>query len=186
MVPVVPSLAWAAVLARGARAPGGDRARARSRRWRSACVLVARGGTAGRHVGADRAALVEAARPVLAGFHRVAALDVGWVGAATEADVVDLAGVTDPAIAALPGGHTSKRVDARLLLDRQADALLLYLPTGLPSDDLAAGAKRPTRASSRRASRRTTSSPATSTPTTWLPLGARGAGYVLLRARPAE
>ena len=56
----------------------------------------------------------------------VAALDIGWVSAATEATIVDLAGLTDPSIALLPGGHTSKRVDVPMLLDRGVDAVLVY------------------------------------------------------------
>ena len=62
----------------------------------------------------------------LAGAARVATLDVGWPTAATEASIVDLAGLTDPEIAALPGGHTSKRVDPALLLARDPDVILLY------------------------------------------------------------
>jgi hypothetical protein len=63
------------------------------------------------------------------GASRVATLDVGWVGAALPgAEIVDLAGVTDPEIAALPGGHTSKRVDAAMLLARRVVHVLLYRP----------------------------------------------------------
>jgi hypothetical protein len=80
----------------------------------------------GRHVGRDRARLVEEARPWLGGAHRVATADIGWPTAATEADIVDLGGLTDPEIASLPGGHTSKRVDATFLLSHDPDVLLLY------------------------------------------------------------
>ena len=73
---------------------------------------------------------------MLADVERVAALDVGWVSAATEADIVDLAGLTDPEVATLPGGHTSKRVDARFLLAREPDTLLVYAPFGPPSGGL--------------------------------------------------
>jgi hypothetical protein len=73
-----------------------------------------------------RSTLVDRARPALAGAEVVAALDVGWVGAATDARVVDLAGLTDPAIAALPGGHTSKRVDLAMLLERDVDTVVVY------------------------------------------------------------
>jgi hypothetical protein len=55
----------------------------------------------------------------------VAALDVGWVGAATDADIVDLAGITDETIARLRGGHTSKRVPEGLLRHRGVDTLVL-------------------------------------------------------------
>jgi hypothetical protein len=90
-------------------------------------VLVAwRAAPAGRHVSEDRAALVHAARPALASSRVVAALDVGWVSASTDADIVDLAGLTDPAIALLPGGHTSKRVDVAMLLDRDVDSVVVY------------------------------------------------------------
>ena len=86
---------------------------------------------AGRHVQEDRAALVANARPVLATSKVIAALDVGWVGAASEATIVDLAGLTDPAIAVLPGGHTSKSVDLAMLLDRGVDTIVVYTPPRL-------------------------------------------------------
>jgi hypothetical protein len=114
----------------------------------------------------------------------VAALDVGWVSAATEADIVDLAGVTDPEIAVLPGAHTAKRVDARFLLARAPDALLIYAPYGLPPRGLAAWRDaRPAYAVEARLmdedviARRFA-------PAAWLPLGHLGGGYVLLRAQP--
>ncbi|MDF3068109.1 MAG: putative rane protein, partial [Polyangiaceae bacterium] len=57
-----------------------------------------------------------------------AALDVGWVGAVADFTVVDLAGVTDPRVALLRGGHTSKRIDDALLRSRDVDALVLLAP----------------------------------------------------------
>jgi hypothetical protein len=185
MAPVVPSLAWAAVLASEHAHPVATAARSGVALGLGA-VMLARGGTDGRQVGADRAALVAAARPLLADVHRVAALDVGWVGAATEADIVDLAGVTDPDIAALPGGHTSKRVDARLLLERGTDALLLYLPAGLPPGGAAdwANATYGRAVEGRLAADEVTSRHFAGA--TFIPLGARGAGYVLLRAASSE
>ena len=149
-------------------------------------VLMVRGGTRGREVGADRAALVAAARPRLADVRRVAALDIGWIGAATEADVVDLAGLTDPSIAVLPGGHTSKRVDSMLLLSREPDALLLYFPDGLPEGSLDAW-QRADYSNFRTVEYRLANDEVIArhfTPTAWLPLGAKGAGYVLLRTKP--
>jgi hypothetical protein len=84
-----------------------------------------------REVGAGRARLIEEMRPVLASSRRIACVDVGWVGAAAEhAHLVDLAGVTDPTIAALPSGHTSRRIPASLLDDREVDALVLLLARG--------------------------------------------------------
>jgi hypothetical protein len=82
----------------------------------------------GRGVLRDRTALVLEARPLLRDAKKVAAVDIGWVSAATDGPILDLAGLTDPQIALLPGSHTSKRVDAAMLLDRGADALLVYVP----------------------------------------------------------
>lgn len=89
-------------------------------------VLLVRTAPAGRHVFEDRRELALRARPVLANARVVAALDVGWVGAVTDATVVDLAGLTDPAIAILAGGHTSKAVDTGMLLDRNVDTIVIY------------------------------------------------------------
>jgi hypothetical protein len=77
-----------------------------------------------------RLELIRAARQPLAGARSVATLDVGWVGAATSATVVDLAGVTEPLVARLPGGHTSKRIPEGLFESRQVDAVVLLLAPG--------------------------------------------------------
>jgi hypothetical protein len=179
-VPVVPSLAYAAVLAAA-------HAHRLAMAFRSCLaiglggVLLVRNGDDGRHVGADRRALVVAARPWLANARRVAALDVGWVSAATDADVIDLAGLTDPEIAALPGGHTSKRVDVRFLLDRDPDALLLYAPLGVPAGGSWRDATYPRVVEARLAQDdRIARQFAVAT---WLALAAKGGGYVLLEKR---
>lgn len=88
-------------------------------------------GFAARHVMADRLALIEAARPALVG-HRVASVDIGWVAACEPEEVVDLAGVSDPSIAVLPGGHTSKRIDAQLFERRRVDRLVVLCSGGPP------------------------------------------------------
>jgi hypothetical protein len=178
-VPVLPSLAFAACLAseRASRLFVALRAGAA---LVLGVVLIARGGTSGRSVGPDRDALIRSATPWLVDARRVAALDVGWVSAATEADIIDLAGLTDPEIAALPGGHTSKRVDARFLLSRDPDAWLVYAPEGLPAG---LGSWRQARYS-RAVEARLVRDDALAerfTPVAWLPLGAGRAGYVLLR-----
>jgi hypothetical protein len=167
MVPVAPSLVLAFVaLARVSRPP-----------WSVArlgagvalgSLLAARAAPAGRSVHADRAALVARARPMLAGTHVVAALDIGWVGAATDARVVDLAGLTDPSIALLHGGHTSKRVDVAMLLDRGVDTVIVYselraVEARLVQTELFASRFEATGA---------------------LPLGTRGASYTVYRRRP--
>jgi hypothetical protein len=97
--------------------------------------LAAAVGPVARGVGPDRAQLIERGRVALTGVKSVAALDVGWVGAATEARVVDLAGITDESIAMLPGGHTSKRIDDAILRGREVDALVLLARP--PHDELA-------------------------------------------------
>jgi hypothetical protein len=46
----------------------------------------------------------------------------------------DLAGVTDPDVAALPGGHTSKAVALAMLEAREVDRLVLQLAPGATLD----------------------------------------------------
>jgi hypothetical protein len=87
-------------------------------------VVFAMRGPAAAHILRDRLALIDAAVPVLAGAGVVATIDVGWVGSATQAEIVDLAGATDPEIAALPGGHTSKAVSGAFLTARRPDRLV--------------------------------------------------------------
>lgn len=126
-VPILPSVvllgAWLdehargrwQVLARGARA---------ALVLGSSLLLLVTWGPDTRKVLERRLELIERARPALASARRVAAVDVGWLGAATNADIVDLAGVTDPRIAALVGGHTTKRVAPGLLAERDVDTLV--------------------------------------------------------------
>ena len=95
-------------------------------------VLMFSVGPTARHVASHRRQLVADAAPLLRGAHRVAALDVGWVGVATGASLVDLAGITDPSIAVLPGGHTSKRVSPDLLRVRDVDHVVLLLAPDAP------------------------------------------------------
>ncbi len=123
--PIIPGLLYAFVLA----SPQMSRLAAAGRFALSCSVaayVLVRAAPAGRHVRSHVEALVRAAEPALRGARRIAALDVGWPTAASEASIVDLAGLTDPDIAALPGGHTSKRVDPAMLLARDPDAILLY------------------------------------------------------------
>ena len=74
-----------------------------------------------------RRAVIAQLRPYLQDAEGIATLDVGWVGAATSAPIVDLAGVTDVAVAVLPGGHTTKPVPPALLDRRGVDTLVLLL-----------------------------------------------------------
>ena len=99
------------------------------------CAAVASvRGPAMRGVEVQRQALIRDARPLLEGARRVATLDVGWVGACTPAHIVDLAGVTDPSVARLAGGHTTKRLPEGFLENREVDALVLLVERGSLED----------------------------------------------------
>jgi hypothetical protein len=91
----------------------------------AAVLLHAAQGSATRAVRGQRARLIAQLPALIDGARRVASLDVGWVGAAGSHEVVDLAGVTDPEVAYLPGGHTSKRLPPDFLERRGVDALVL-------------------------------------------------------------
>ena len=167
MVPVAPSLVIAFVALQSASRLGFALARLAAAVVLGT-LLAVRAAPAGRSVHGDRADLITRARPVLAGAHVVAALDIGWVSAATDASIVDLAGLTDASIAMLPGGHTSKRVDTSMLLDRGVDTVIVY-------SDIRVVELRIVR-SELFASR--------FEKTAELPLGLRGASYAVYRRRP--
>jgi hypothetical protein len=95
-------------------------------------VMVKIGPSAAR-VGPDRLELIKQLGPVLRDARVVGALDAGWIGAATNASIVDFAGLTDPAIAALPGSHTAKRIDPSILDKRGIDTLVLLRIRGTPT-----------------------------------------------------
>ena len=99
-------------------------------------VVLTMRGPAAAHVLRDRLALIDAAAPVLAGAKAVATLDVGWVGTATDAEIVDLAGATDPEIAALPGGHTSKAISGAFVTARGPDRLVFQIDERSTSDEV--------------------------------------------------
>jgi hypothetical protein len=104
----------------------------------SATLLLWQWGPEARRVVERRLELIERARPLLAPSQRIAAVDVGWIGAASSADIVDLAGVTDPRVAALPGGHTTKRVAPGMLAARDVDTLVFLIdsaPTSVAWSD---------------------------------------------------
>jgi len=123
-VPVLPSFVLAAAELWRVAPPWASWLRLALATAMSLYLASALGGAA-RRVGPDRARLIESARAPLTGATVVAALDVGWVGAVADYTVVDLAGVTDEAVAMLPGGHTSKRISDGLLRSRHVDALVL-------------------------------------------------------------
>jgi hypothetical protein len=129
MVPVAPGLALAFVdlVATRAMHAASALARVAVAVVLGACVAIT-AAPDGRHVHADRKDLIARARPLLATSRGGAARDIGWVGAANPRDavIVDLAGLTDPSIAMLSGGHTSKNVDLAMLLDRNVDTIIVY------------------------------------------------------------
>lgn len=124
LVPVLPAVALA-----GAHLAEQDRPRWLALRSApallSSLVLAYFLGPSARRVGADRAELIAHARPLFARDTRIAALDVGWVGAASDAEIVDLAGVTDDQVAFFPGGHTSKQIPKQWLFARRPSAVVL-------------------------------------------------------------
>jgi hypothetical protein len=89
-------------------------------------------GAPGRHVMHARLELIREAAPLLKGAKLVAGLDVGWLGVATRNDIMDLAGITDPRIALIPGGHTTKRIQNSWFDSLRPDALVLLLASGEP------------------------------------------------------
>jgi hypothetical protein len=95
----------------------------------SGWLLVDRGAAA-RRVGAERRDLIAAARPTLTQSRVIASVDVGWLGASTPAQILDLAGITEPDIAALAGGHAAKQIPEHLLELRGVDTLVLWLGRG--------------------------------------------------------
>jgi hypothetical protein len=56
----------------------------------------------------------------------VALVDVGRIGYESGLPVLDLGGLTDPAVARLPGGHLDKKVTERELRARGVDAIVLH------------------------------------------------------------
>lgn len=131
-VPVLPGLLWVGAQIAGSAPTWATIARVTLAMAVSGKLLVDKGNDL-RGVMDQRTSLILGARPVLANARRVATLDAGWVGAATATEVVDLAGVTDPAIAVLPGGHTSKRLPPTLLEKRRVDAVVLLMTGPLES-----------------------------------------------------
>jgi len=57
---------------------------------------------------------------------RVALVDVGFIGYASGVEVIDLAGLTDSAVARMPGGHVDKRIDPSYLRTRDPNAIVLH------------------------------------------------------------
>jgi len=83
----------------------------------------------------ERTALIHEASPWLVDRKAIATVDIGWVGAATDGTVVDLAGVTDPFVAFLPGSHTSKAIPDSMIDTRGVDTLVLLLHAGATLGD---------------------------------------------------
>jgi hypothetical protein len=133
MVPVLPSLLLVGAAIAEQASPWASLLRLVLAVLVSSRLMLVQGPHA-REVGEERWRVIAELGPVLSQARRVAALDVGWVGAATRAEIVDLAGITDPSVALLPGGHTTKRLPPGFLRSRRVDRLVLLYPrSGEPS-----------------------------------------------------
>jgi hypothetical protein len=131
MVPVLPGLLLVGAVLVEHAAPWASLLRLVLACAVSGRLLLAHGPRA-RMVGEERSSVMRELGPGLASARSVAALDVGWVGAITDARVVDLSGITDPTVAVLPGGHTSKRIPDSFLRTRGVDHLVILLRPGAP------------------------------------------------------
>lgn len=67
--------------------------------------------------------------------HRVALVDIGFLSYVTSIEPVDLAGITDPSIGRLPGGHVDKPVTGAMLVERGVDAIVLHSSTEPTTDE---------------------------------------------------
>jgi hypothetical protein len=116
-VPVLPGLVWA-----GYRLMLGSSLCPNLARCLTASgvslALALSGGSVARQIVAARSALIQEARPALQGAWNIGSLDVGWVGAASEAPI------------------TSKRLPGNLLESRQIDRLVLLLAPGVTPADV--------------------------------------------------
>ena len=179
VAPIAPSLALAFVASSSHARPisSGTRVAVSIALGVYALLFAAPGG---RHVERDRDSLIASSRPYLQDAHVVATADIGWPTAATEATIVDLAGLTDPNFAVLPGGHTSKRIEPSMILDRNPDVILLYATAGVSTSSLDDWR---TAEYGKLVDVRIANSPLISAhfdAIGFLPLGDRGAGYVVL------
>jgi hypothetical protein len=130
LAPVLPIYAWLAASAIATRLRTGRRAAAVG--LLAACALVPALDSVlqlgpVREAGHARdTAGAELADWVRSHGRRVAMVDIGFVGLRSEVEVVDLGGITDPAIGRLPGGHLDKRIDPGLLRARDPDVIVLH------------------------------------------------------------
>jgi hypothetical protein len=83
-----------------------------------------------RQVMRDRERVRAELGPIVARHRVVVTVDAGWVGSVTQGTVLDAAGVTDPVVAALPGGHTTRKLSPTLMATRGVDAAVLLLAAG--------------------------------------------------------
>lgn len=129
-VPAMPAALWVAACLQTARRPlvnilGLAGALAMSTYL---CIAV---GLPGRKVFEAREKLINDARPLLAQSRQVAGVDVGWLGAAFPGEILDLAGITDPRVALLEGGHTTKKIQNSWFDSRQPDTLVVLTAPGV-------------------------------------------------------
>ncbi|MCB9635138.1 MAG: hypothetical protein H6721_23685 [Sandaracinus sp.] len=134
LVPVLPAYAWA--VGEGFARGGGKPARVAAI---AACgvpvlMLVSQIGPwrAAGELDAPRRALAER----LASVESVALVDVGALVWASDVDVLDLGGLTDPVVARWEGGHLEKRIDVAYLAARDPEVILLHTEQEPEIDDV--------------------------------------------------
>ena len=81
----------------------------------------------GRSVVATRRSWIAQLRPMMKPGDIVGTLDIGWVGASTDGEVVDFAGLTDPMVARLSGPHHAKHLENGFLDRRRVNVLVLLV-----------------------------------------------------------
>ena len=180
MVPVVPGMLFAFVLVSGRGAVGWTAVRVAAALL-TGLVLFPTNVRALRQAGHDREAMIAAAAPLLRSPGRIAAVDIGWVSAISEGPIFDLAGVTDPEVAVLGGGHTSKHVDTALLLAHDPSTVLFYSDRLPEAEESRGPGAFPRVVEARLAS--SEAFMARFAPAAVVPLGRSGAGYVIFRRR---
>ena len=128
-LPAVPAVLWVANSLHAVRGTAWRRA-ATAAALAAATLIGWKVRFPGRHVMLARQSLIRDASPLLQDAHLVAGLDIGWLGVATSSDIMDLAGITDPRVASLPGGHTTKKIPNSWFDFHKPDMLVLLTAPG--------------------------------------------------------
>jgi hypothetical protein len=128
LVPLLPLYAWlvAVGVGRSSRFPSWPRAVLLALALAVPALDLATRIPELRAAGASQARSLELAAWLRRHTRSVALVDVGLLGHASALPVLDLGGLTDPDVAAMPGGHLDKRIDAAFFAARAPDAIVLH------------------------------------------------------------